>query len=196
IAAASGLTKAARIMLEPAKPPKPPVAAQVAPSAVACLIIGAGATGLSAAHHYGEGSVVLEREAKVGGGCRSIEDTGFMFDHAGHVMFSDDPYVQDLHRLLLGDNVHWQERNAWIYRKGVYTRYPFQGALHGLPPHVLRECLVGAIEARFGALSHGDETALAPGVKDCCAGATGLSSSEAVDSRATAPRNFEEFIYR
>ena len=63
------------------------------------------------------------------------------------------PYVQDLYRLLLGDNVHWQEREAWICSKGVYTRYPFQGALHGLPPAVLRECLVGAIEARFGALS-------------------------------------------
>jgi len=194
--AARGLTEAARMMLEPARPPKAKVAAPAAPTDARCLIVGAGPTGLSAAYHYGEGCLVLEREAKIGGWCRSIEDTGFTFDHAGHVMFSDDPYVQDLYRLLLGDNVHWQEREASIYSKGVYTRYPFQGALHGLPPHVLRECLVGAIEARFGALSHGDETALAPGVKDCCAGATGLSSTEGVDAREAAPRNFEEFIYR
>jgi len=194
-AAGRGLTEAARMMLEPAKPPKPKVSAPALTDA-RCLIVGAGPTGLSAAYHYGEDCLVLEREAKVGGWCRSIEDTGFTFDHAGHIMFSDDPYVQDLYRLLLGDNVHWQEREAWIYSKGVYTRYPFQGALHGLPPPVLRECLVGAIEARFGALSHGDEAELSPGVKDRCADATGLSSSEAVDSRATAPRNFEEFIYR
>ena len=133
IAAARGLTRAARMMLEPAKPPTPPVAAQLAPSGVACLIVGAGPTGLSAACHYGDGSVVLEREAKVGGGCRSIEDTGFTFDHAGHVMFSDDPYVQNLYRLLLGDNVHWQERNAWIYSKGVYTRDPLEKARFGYP---------------------------------------------------------------
>ena len=55
-------------------------------------------------------------------------------------------------RLLLGDNVHWQDREAWIYSKDVYTRYPFQGALYGLPPEVIKECIVGAIEARFGSL--------------------------------------------
>ena len=196
VAASRGLTEAARMMLEPAKPPKPPVVAQPARSGAACVIIGAGPTGLSTAYHYGEGSVVLEREARVGGWCRSIEDTGFTFDHAGHVMFSDDPYVQDLYRLLLGDNVHWQEREAWIYSKGVYTRYPFQGALHGLPPDVLRECLVGAIEARFGALACGEAPEASPGVDDCCADATGVADGMAVAARDGEPRNFEEFIYR
>jgi protoporphyrinogen oxidase/glycosyltransferase involved in cell wall biosynthesis len=196
VAASRGLTEAARMMLEPAKPPKTSVSTQVAQSGVPCLIVGAGPTGLSAAYHYGEGSVVLEREAKVGGWCRSIEDTGFTFDHAGHIMFSDDPYVQDLYRLLLGDNVHWQEREAWIYSKGVYTRYPFQGALHGLPPDVLRECLVGAIEARFGTLARGDGAAESAGVKDCCADATGVAAGSAVEAGQQAPRNFEEFIHR
>ena len=67
-------------------------------------------------------------------------------------MFSSDPYVHQLYKLLLGDNVHWQDREAWIYSKNVYTRYPFQGALYGLPSDVIKECIVGAIEARFGAL--------------------------------------------
>ena len=49
-------------------------------------------------------------------------------------MFSNDPYVHELYQMLLGDNVHWQDREAWIYSKNVYTRYPFQGALYGLPP--------------------------------------------------------------
>ena len=65
-------------------------------------------------------------------------------------MFSNDPYVHELYKMLLGDNVHWQDREAWIYSKDVYTRYPFQGALYGLPPEVIKECIVGAIEARFG----------------------------------------------
>ena len=67
-------------------------------------------------------------------------------------MFSNDPYVHELYEMLLGDNVHWQDREAWIYSKDVYTRYPFQGALYGLPPDVIKECIVGAIEARFGSL--------------------------------------------
>ena len=53
---------------------------------------------------------------------------------AGHIMFSNDPYVHEMYEMLLGDNVHWQDREAWIYSKNVYTRYPFQGALYGLPP--------------------------------------------------------------
>src|SRR5207253_2751037 len=123
-----------------------------APKSAECVVLGAGPTGLSAAYHYGANSLLLERNPTVGGWCRSIQDKGFTFDYAGHIMFSNDPYVLDLYRVLLGDNVHWQNREAWIYSKGVYTRYPFQGALYGLPPQVLKECIIGAIEARFGPL--------------------------------------------
>ena len=116
------------------------------------IVIGAGPTGLSAAYHLGKQSLLLEQNDRVGGWCRSIVDRGFTFDHAGHIMFSNDPYVHELYAMLLGDNVHWQDREAWIYSKDVFTRYPFQGALYGLPHEVLKECLVGAIEARFGPL--------------------------------------------
>jgi UDP-galactopyranose mutase len=65
-------------------------------------------------------------------------------------MFSNDPYVHQLYEMLLGENVHWQEREAWIYSKNTYTRYPFQGSLYGLPPDVIKECIMGAVESRFG----------------------------------------------
>jgi UDP-galactopyranose mutase len=116
------------------------------------VILGAGPTGLSAALNLGSDAVLIERESRVGGCCRSILTGGFTFDMAGHIMFSNEPYVHDLYQLLLGDNVHWQEREAWIYSKGVHTRYPFQGALYGLPKEVIQECLIGAMEARFGPL--------------------------------------------
>lgn len=114
------------------------------------LVIGAGPTGLSAAYHLGEDALLLEQNEQIGGWCRSLEVDGFTFDYAGHIMFSNDPYVHELYGKLLGDNVHWQDREAWIFSKGVYTRYPFQGALYGLPPKVIKECILGAIEARFG----------------------------------------------
>ena len=120
------------------------------------MVIGAGPTGLSAAYHLGEDSVLLEANDRVGGWCRSIVDNGFTFDFAGHIMFSNDPYVHEMYELLLGDNVHWQDREAWVYSKDVYTRYPFQGSLYGLPADVIKECIVGAIEARFGPL-HSDK---------------------------------------
>lgn len=53
-------------------------------------VIGAGPTGLSAAYHLGEQSVLFEKNSNVGGWCRSLQDGGFTFDYAGHIMFSND----------------------------------------------------------------------------------------------------------
>jgi UDP-galactopyranose mutase len=146
------------------------------------VVIGAGPTGLSAAYHLGRDSILLEQAGQVGGWCRSIEDHGFTFDYAGHIMFSNDQYVHQLYELLLGDNVHWQDREAWIYSKQVYTRYPFQGALYGLPPEVIRECIVGAIESRYGPISPSKVIEAYPGPER--------------RSRGEKPRNFLEFIYQ
>ncbi|MBC7572901.1 MAG: FAD-dependent oxidoreductase [Herminiimonas sp.] len=194
-----------------------------------CIVIGAGPTGLSAAYHFGKDALLLERNPTVGGWCRSIEEAGFTFDYAGHIMFSNDPYVLELYETLLGANLHWQDREAWVYSKQVYTRYPFQGALYGLPPAVITECIVGAIEARFGDLKRSpaarpattdepagcakvEATARAPGsatgapafqcatlkpVEDCCAdGVVEVVATRSPRSQASAPQNFEEFIFQ
>ncbi len=226
---ADGPNAAARAFLAHREVVAMPVRSAEAPRAprdVDCLILGAGPTGLSAAYHYGEGSVTIDANAQVGGWCRSIEDNGFTFDYAGHIMFSNDPYVLSLYTKLLGDNLHWQDREAWVYSKGVHTRYPFQGALHGLPTDVLKECLIGAIEARFGPID-GQPAAAAPALvamsappasgpdpgtaathKDCCADGTALPDTRSGDVKDLAttrlpaagsrrtPRNFEEFIYQ
>jgi protoporphyrinogen oxidase/glycosyltransferase involved in cell wall biosynthesis len=160
---------------------------------VGAVIVGGGPTGLSAAYHLGPDALLLERNDSVGGWCRSIEDHGFTFDHAGHIMFSNDPYVLKMYELLLGDNVHWQNREAWVYSKGVHTRYPFQGALYGLPPKVIAECVMGAIEARYGtndAQAFGTDT-----VEDCCAdGTTDVCNTDR--SVRGEVKNFEQFIYK
>ncbi|KQV82490.1 amine oxidase [Massilia sp. Root351] len=162
------------------------------------VIIGAGPTGLSAAYHLGTDTLLLERNATVGGWCRSIRQNGFTFDHAGHIMFSNDPYVLRLYDTLLGDNQHWQMREAWIYSKQVYTRYPFQGALYGLPSEVIKECIVGAIEARYGKAAN-EAACQAAGVEDCCADGTAdalngnLPDNPAREQRT---RSFEEFIHQ
>ncbi len=169
------------------------------------IVIGAGPTGLSAAYHLGQDALLLERNSRVGGWCRSLEVDGFTFDFAGHIMFSNEPYVHQLYQMLLGDNVHWQDREAWIYSKNAYTRYPFQGSLYGLPPEVIKECIVGAIEARFGSLKpakkangHGNGNgngACKSGVEDCCGDGI-LESSAPLVEAGSQPRNFEEFIYK
>jgi protoporphyrinogen oxidase/glycosyltransferase involved in cell wall biosynthesis len=159
------------------------------------IVIGGGPTGLSAAYHAGPDNLLLERNATVGGWCRSIQDGGFTFDHAGHIMFSNDPYVLELYDKLLGDNQHWQMREAWIYSKNVYTRYPFQGALYGLPPDVIRECIMGAIEARYGDGTEGG-ACRSPEVEDCCADGSVEAASGGAGGRQAQTQSFEDFIYQ
>jgi protoporphyrinogen oxidase/glycosyltransferase involved in cell wall biosynthesis len=164
---------------------------------VGCLIIGGGPTGLSAAYHSDADTVLLERNQTVGGWCRSIQDAGFTFDYAGHIMFSNDPYVLKLYDILLGDNQHWQMREAWIYSKQVFTRYPFQGALYGLPPDVIKECIVGAIDARYAEAAAAPACAAAA-VEDCCADGTADAANAGVNggAREQKTQSFEEFIYK
>jgi UDP-galactopyranose mutase len=180
---------------------------------VPVVIIGAGPTGLSAAYHLGQDAILLEQADRVGGWCRSIEDNGFTFDMAGHIMFSNDPYVHEMYQMLLGDNVHWQDREAWIFSKGVFTRYPFQGALYGLPPDVIKECIVGAIEARFGSLNSKKPAADKGATSDYTGPErrgmfeplmkvnggrkrTYTGAERRLNAHKGTPKNFEEFIYK
>ncbi len=189
---------------------------------VPIVVAGAGPTGLSAAYHAGADAVLIEQNEQVGGLCRSVEKDGFIFDCAGHIMFSSEPYVHQMYEMLLGDNVHWQDREAWIYSKGVYTRYPFQGSLYGLPADVIKECVVGAIEARFGSVKstavprsgsgarepYDQLTNAANGsgkecssLDDCCAdgvleSTAKLGPRSAITVEKQGPANFEEFIYQ
>lgn len=175
-----------------------PLRAAASAKPAGCVIVGGGPTGLSAAYHGDADTVLLERNASVGGWCRSLQDGGFTFDHAGHIMFSNDPYVLKLYDILLGDNQHWQMREAWVYSKQVYTRYPFQGALYGLPPEVIKECILGAVAARHGEGATEPQAACAPAaVEDCCADGTASVADAGAAGRARqqATPSFEQFIH-
>src|SRR5437879_1645399 len=111
------------------------------------VIVGTGPTGMSAAYHLDEEYLMLERETKVGGLNKSINIDGFVYDYAGHILFTNDEYARSLFNKLLGDNVHYQVREAWCYQKGVHTMYPFQANTYGLPQEVVRECVAGAADA-------------------------------------------------
>jgi UDP-galactopyranose mutase len=115
------------------------------------VIIGAGITGLSAASHLQNTNYLLfEKEDRVGGLCRSEIIDGFTFDYAIHAIYSSDEYASKLIKeVLLKDNLNSQIRESWIYSKGTYTEYPFQAHTYGLPVEVIKECIMGLIEAKY-----------------------------------------------
>ena len=120
------------------------------------VVLGGGLAGLTAAYTLQEAGVecvVLEREERPGGHARSIEVDGYVFDYGPHILFTNDARMEALIRNLLGDNMRAQERQAFIYHGAhdLYTRFPFQAHLFGLPVDLVRECLVDlvrAVEAR------------------------------------------------
>ena len=121
-------------------------------------ILGAGLTGLSLAYHLKKSDyAIFEKEARVGGNCRTEERDGFYFDAAGHIFYPKTDEVKNLVKQLMGDNLTEADREAWIYSHDTYTRYPFQANLFGLPIPVVKECLVGLFEAKIREAREGEK---------------------------------------
>lgn len=118
------------------------------------IILGGGLTGLSAGLHLGDTLPwrLFEKDARVGGHARTEERDGFFFDKTGHWLHLRDPGMKDLVARLLPGGAPDRElvkvdRRARVFSHGALTRYPFQANLHGLPPGIVSECLLGFIQA-------------------------------------------------
>jgi protoporphyrinogen oxidase len=117
------------------------------------LIIGAGITGLSCGYYLREKGVenhlIVEKQNHIGGLCSSIIKDGFTFDWSGHLLHLHTQHGKDLVNSLLKDNLSKLTRKAFIRSNGVYTKYPFQMNLYGLPQRVVNECVLGVLKTRL-----------------------------------------------
>lgn len=117
------------------------------------VILGGGLAGLTAAYTLQQAGEthwqIYERHDRVGGLARTTSVDGYLFDFGPHILFTIDREMETLIRDLLGENFHAQERQAFIYHQAhdLYTRFPFQAHLYGLPVEIVRECLVGLTRA-------------------------------------------------
>src|SRR3954462_14974233 len=117
------------------------------------VIIGAGPTGLGAAHRLRElgfdDVVVLEANDYVGGLATSFTDeAGFTYDIGGHVMFSHYDYYDDLVNGIMGDEFTELEREAWVWMGNRFIPYPFQNNIKDLEPSTVLERVMGLIDAQ------------------------------------------------
>ncbi|MFH1678056.1 MAG: FAD-dependent oxidoreductase, partial [Candidatus Omnitrophota bacterium] len=114
------------------------------------LVLGGGLAGLSAAWHLkrlGIECLVFEKESEIGGLCRSRKINKFTFDYCGHLLHFKHNYTLQLIKGLLGKNIIQHKRSAWIYSFNRLSHYPFQANLYGLPATIIKECLLGFIQA-------------------------------------------------
>jgi protoporphyrinogen oxidase len=112
------------------------------------FVIGGGLAGLSAGYHLLEHDpIVFEKETAIGGLCRSFTQDGFTFDCTGHLIHLRNDYTKELVAKLLPDAFQAHERLAAIYSNSVTTPYPFQANTYGLPPEIVKECVIGFVES-------------------------------------------------
>jgi len=117
------------------------------------VILGAGPTGLGAAHglHAAGFSnwLLLEREKTPGGLSRSFRDEhGFTWDIGGHVIFSHyDEFTGVLDSLFEPGAWLGHVRECWIRIRERWVPYPFQNNIRYLPTADLMTCIEGVIEA-------------------------------------------------
>ena len=115
------------------------------------VIAGGGLAGLSCARELGDGFTLLEAEDRIGGLTRTEVVNGFSFDFTGHWFHARDEEVRKLvEERWLRDNLLTVERRALIYSEGVWTEFPYQHHLHGLPPRTIADCVIGFVQATVG----------------------------------------------
>ena len=147
------------------------------------IIIGGGLTGLSTALHLhraaqsgcadGPSWQLYEKDGRPGGHARTEQSRGFYFDKTGHWLHLRDAGMKSLVGDLFRGDAPTREllpvsRRARVWSHGALLRYPFQGNLHGLPPAVVSECLLGFIQAHHARLAAGASESPIRDFEDFC----------------------------
>jgi protoporphyrinogen oxidase len=114
-------------------------------------ILGAGISGLSVSYHLGhERCVIFEQHAAAGGHARSEQQFGFTFDQGPHISFTKHPYVRDLFRRSVGENLREFSVRVRNYFHGAWIEHPAQVHLWQIPEPLRTQCyleMVAAVEA-------------------------------------------------
>lgn len=109
------------------------------------LIIGAGISGLAFASRLKDKSfLVVEKEQKIGGYCKTFKQDAFTWDYAGHFFHFNNPEIRNqFNKLLQAPNTVYNSKNTKIYYGNTYIDYPFQFNIHQLDKEEFIDCLCG-----------------------------------------------------
>ncbi len=126
------------------------------------LVVGAGMSGLSFANSIreearlrgksangGPSLLVLEADDAPGGYCKTIKDSGFVWDYSGHFFHFKHPEIEEWLRARMPQGVDADgkeavatvKRDSRIRFAGGEIDFPFQKNIHQLPREDFIECL-------------------------------------------------------
>jgi protoporphyrinogen oxidase len=114
------------------------------------LIIGAGITGLATAAFLGdEDYLVLEADREIGGYCKTIERSGFVWDYSGHFFHFKHPEIERwLRERMVGQEVRVVHKRSFVSYRGRLIDFPFQKNIHQLAQEEFIDCLYDLYFAR------------------------------------------------
>jgi protoporphyrinogen oxidase len=117
---------------------------------VRTLIVGAGVSGLATAAFLPDSDyLVLERDAEIGGYCKTVKQDGFVWDYSGHFFHFKHPDIEQfLRQRMPGQAIRSVEKRSFIDYSGALVDFPFQKNIHQLPKDELIECLYDLYFAR------------------------------------------------
>ncbi|MFO0675214.1 MAG: NAD(P)-binding protein [Polyangiaceae bacterium] len=107
------------------------------------LIVGAGISGLATAAFGREKDyLVLERDEAIGGYCKTVKKSGFVWDYSGHFFHFKHADIEAwLRERMPGQKIRTVEKSSFIAYKGKSIDFPFQKNIHQLPQEEFVECL-------------------------------------------------------
>lgn len=106
------------------------------------LIIGAGISGLTFAYYAKDNYLIVEKENEIGGYCRTINKSGYIWDYAGHFYhFKTEEFKKMFLENIKKDDIVVQEKCTNIIYKDGKVDYPFQMNIHQLEKQEFIDCL-------------------------------------------------------
>lgn len=117
------------------------------------IILGGGLTGLSTAYHLEQAGFydyeLYEQEERPGGLLRSVNVDDFTFDFSGHLLHINNDYFRSFLDSVVGfDNLDFVARRSAIFSHNVFSLYPYQMNLYGLPADVIYDCITGFLKRK------------------------------------------------
>lgn len=106
------------------------------------LIVGAGISGLSYALNTKHDYLIVEKEDRPGGLCKTFYQDGFVWDYAGHFFHFATPEIKEFfEKRISREDMVKCVKDTNINYNGTIIDYPFQMNIHQLPKDEFIDCL-------------------------------------------------------
>ncbi len=106
------------------------------------VIVRAGVSGLAYAGFSKNECLLLEKDAEIGGYCKTIKWGDFVWDYSGHFFHFRDTFLEDyICRNMVHDDIRYCEKHTQIFYRQKYIDFPFQKNIHQLDQDEFIDCL-------------------------------------------------------